>query len=129
MSHNFNRDVFGIGLVTTSTPSVCVKRVQFHDVSGATEEDALRAFTLGAEIACRMAMSVTPEHYDAGWHITSTAGVFGSIAAASILLDLSEEEVISALGIGGTTAAGVREAFGSDVKVQYLRSVGSTCTL
>ena len=85
---------------------------------GASEEKALRAFTIGAEVACRMAMSVTPEHYDAGWHITSTAGVFGSVAAASILLELNEQEVVFALGIGGTTAAGVREVFGSNVKVR-----------
>ena len=44
---------------------------------GISGKDALAAFLLGAEVECRVAMSVYPWHYDHGWHITGTAGVFG----------------------------------------------------
>ena len=75
--------------------------------------DTLLAGMIGLEVACRVANSVHPWHYDQGWHITGTAGVFGAAAAASRLLELSPEQTIQALGLAGTQSAGVRETFGT----------------
>ena len=86
---------------------------------GASGWDALAAFVLGAETACRVAMSVHPWHYDAGWHVTSTAGSFGAAAGAGCLLQLSAEEMRHALGTAGTQACGLREAIGSDAKAMH----------
>jgi 2-methylcitrate dehydratase PrpD len=86
---------------------------------GASGRDALAAFAIGAEVACRISMSVHPWHYDAGWHITGTAGVFGAVAAACWLLKLTPEQIANALAVGGTQAAGVREVFGSDTKAMH----------
>ena len=61
-------------------------------------------------------MAVHPHHYDEGWHITGTCGVFGSAIAAGRLVGLSLDQMISAMGIAGTQAAGVREVFGSMTK-------------
>ena len=87
--------------------------------SGASGRDALAAFALGAEVACRISMSVHPWHYDAGWHITGTAGVFGAVAGAGWLMELSTEQMTNALATGGTQASGVREVFGSDTKAMH----------
>ena len=57
-----------------------------------------------------------PEHYDVGWHITGTAGVFGAAAAAGRLLGLSEERMTWALGIAATQSSGLREMFGTMCK-------------
>ena len=75
--------------------------------------DVLTATVLGVEACCRIGLSVHPHHYDAGWHITGTCGVFGSAVATGRLLGLDEGKMINALGIAGTQAAGVRETFGS----------------
>jgi 2-methylcitrate dehydratase PrpD len=56
---------------------------------------------------------VYPAHYDAGWHITGTAGTFGAAAAIGRLLGLSEQQMIWAIGLAATQAAGLREMFGS----------------
>ncbi|HEX6005706.1 MAG TPA: MmgE/PrpD family protein, partial [Burkholderiales bacterium] len=56
------------------------------------------------------------EHYDIGWHITGTAGVFGAAAAAGIVLELNAQQMAWALGIAATQAAGLREMFGSMCK-------------
>ena len=80
---------------------------------GATGLDALVATVLGIEACCRVGLSVYPNHYDAGWHITGTCGVFGAAGAAGRLLGLDESQMTQALGIAGTQAAGVREVFGS----------------
>lgn len=86
------------------------------ETSSATGAQALAAFVLGAETACRVAMSVHPWHYDAGWHITGTAGVFGAAAGAGRVLGLESDRITSALSTAGTLAAGVREVFGSQGK-------------
>ena len=79
----------------------------------------LEAGIIGLEIACRAAMSVHPWHYDMGWHITGTAGVFGAAAGAAKLLGLSDTETIQALGLAGTQSAGIRETFGTAGKPMH----------
>jgi 2-methylcitrate dehydratase PrpD len=81
--------------------------------------DALAAFVMGVEACCRVSLSVHPWHYDQGWHITSTAGVFGSVVGVGRLLDLSVPQMVHALGIAGTQALGVRESFGSMAKAYH----------
>ena len=74
------------------------------------------AFVVGVEVECRIGNAVYPSHYDVGWHITGTAGVFGAAAAAGRLLDLDEQRMTYALGIAATTSSGLREMFGSMCK-------------
>ena len=57
-----------------------------------------------------------PNHYDTGWHITATAGVFGAAAAAGRLLKLNEQQMVWALGTAATQACGIRETFGTMAK-------------
>lgn len=78
--------------------------------------ELIHAFVLGVEAECRIGLSVFPEHYDVGWHITGTAGVFGAAAAAGKLLGLDEQQMTWALGIAATQSAGLREMFGSMCK-------------
>ncbi|MDA0734412.1 MAG: MmgE/PrpD family protein [Chloroflexi bacterium] len=78
--------------------------------------DVLAASVLGMEACCRIGMAVHPYHYDEGWHITGTCGVFGSVIAAGRLVGLDTRQMTEGLGIAGTQAAGVREVFGSMTK-------------
>ena len=93
--------------------------------TGASGRDTLAAFVLGAEVGCRVSMSVHPWHYDAGWHITGTAGVFGSACGAAKLLGLTDAQLSDALGAAGTQAAGIREVFGSDSKALHAAKAAS----
>ncbi len=81
-----------------------------------TGPDFLHAFILGVEVECRIGKAVYPAHYDAGWHITGTAGIFGAAAATGRLLGLTEQQMTWALGTAATQAAGLREMFGSMCK-------------
>jgi 2-methylcitrate dehydratase PrpD len=68
------------------------------------------AVTAGYEAAARIAMAVQPkEHYALGFHPTQTCGVFGAAVTASKLLNLSAEQMRSAIGIAGSMAAGSME--------------------
>src|SRR2546425_7421532 len=79
-------------------------------------KDFLNAMVLGIEVECRIGNAVYPAHYDRGWHITGTAGVFGSAAATGRILGLSEQQMVWALGLAATQPVGLREMFGSMTK-------------
>jgi 2-methylcitrate dehydratase PrpD len=79
----------------------------------ATGAQLLHAFILGVETECRIGNAVSPEHYNAGWHITSTCGVFGAAAACGKLLKLDAQQMTWALGIAATQAAGLTAVHGS----------------
>ena len=83
---------------------------------GSSGRDLITAFAVGFEVECRVGLSVHPEHYDEGWHITGTAGTFGGAAAAGRLLGLDPCRMSWALGMAGTQASGVREQFGAMAK-------------
>jgi 2-methylcitrate dehydratase PrpD len=82
-------------------------------VSGA---DLLHALIIGVEVECRIGNSVYPEHYDRGWHITGTAGVFGAAAAVGKLIGLDEQRLTWALSLAATQSSGLREMFGTMTK-------------
>jgi len=86
---------------------------EWRAVSG---KDLVNAFVLGVEAEERVGLSVFPEHYNIGWHITGTAGVFGAAAAVGKLLGLTKQQMRWALGIAATQSAGLREMFGTMCK-------------
>ncbi len=87
-------------------------------------EDFMHAFILGVEAECRIGMAVYPSHYERGFHITGTAGVFGGAAAAGKLLGLDEQQMIWALGIAATQSAGLKTMFGTMCKAFHPGSAG-----
>jgi 2-methylcitrate dehydratase PrpD len=78
--------------------------------------DFIAALVVGIETELRIGKAVTPSHYEAGWHITGTAGVFGSAAAAGKLLGLDEQQMCWALALAATQPVGFQEMFGSMTK-------------
>jgi 2-methylcitrate dehydratase PrpD len=76
----------------------------------------LGAFAAGCEAQLRIGCAISPSHYDHGWHITGTCGVFGAAVAAAVLLGLDAEATARALSLAATMTAGHREGFGSMVK-------------
>ncbi|HXZ08434.1 MAG TPA: MmgE/PrpD family protein, partial [Paraburkholderia sp.] len=86
---------------------------EYRPVSGA---EFIHALALGVETECRIGNAVYPDHYDVGWHITGTAGVFGAAAAAGKLLGLDEQQMVWALGLAATQPVGLREMFGTMTK-------------
>jgi 2-methylcitrate dehydratase PrpD len=86
---------------------------EHRPVSG---RDFMTALVIGIETEFRIGVAVTPAHYRVGWHITGTAGVFGSAAAAGKLLGLSEQQMCWALGLAAAQPVGLQEMFGSMTK-------------
>lgn len=93
--------------------SALVPLAEHRRVSG---RDFLHALILGVEVECRIGNAVYPDHYDVGWHITGTAGVFAAAAAAGRLLGLDVKRMCWSLAGAATQAAGLREMFGTMLK-------------
>ena len=76
----------------------------------------LGAFAAGCEAQLRIGNAISPDHYDHGWHITGTCGVFGAAVAESVIIGLDAEGIARALSLAAVMTAGHREAFGSMTK-------------
>jgi len=85
--------------------------------SGVSGRDFLRAAVAGYEIGPRVGLCMGPEHIGQGWHSGATVGVFSAAAGAAAALRLPADQVVHALGIAGTQAAGLMAAqYGAMVK-------------
>lgn len=83
---------------------------------GATGHEVLAAFNVGVEVTTKVSQAIDGQHYQRGYHATGTCGAFGAAAAVSRLRRLPVASVRAALGIAGSTSAGLRENFGTMVK-------------
>jgi len=118
-SHTFDFDDTHLKTVIHPSGPVASAILALAERKPVKGADFLHAFILGVETECRIGNAVYPSHYDVGWHITATAGVFGAAAAAGRLLGLSEQQMVWALGIAATQSSGLREMFGTMVKPMH----------
>ena len=105
-SHTFDFDDTHLRTVIHPSGPVASAILAVAETRRVTGAEFLHAFVLGVEVSCRIGNAVYPSHYDVGWHITGTTGVFGAAAAAGRLLGLDEQQMIWALGIAATQASG-----------------------
>ena len=112
-SHVFDYDDTHLKTIIHPAGPVASAILALSELQPVSGKDFLNALVLGVETECRIGNSVYPNHYDVGWHITGTAGVFGSAAAVGKLLKLNEEQMIWALGLAASQPVGLRESFGS----------------
>jgi 2-methylcitrate dehydratase PrpD len=103
--------------VIHATPPVAGALFSLARRQSVTGPELLHAFILGMETTCRLGNAVSPGHYERGWHITSTCGVFGAAAAAGKVLGLDEKQLLHAFGIAATQSAGLVEVLGSMARV------------
>ena len=115
-SHTFDFDDTHLKTVIHPAGPVASAILALAEYQPVTGSELLHAFALGVEVECRIGNAVYPSHYNVGWHITGTTGVFGAAAAAGKILGLTELQLTWALGIAATQAAGLREMFGSMCK-------------
>lgn len=96
-------------------PSACIvpALMAVAESVQATGLQCISAYAAGVEFGVRLGRVVNPEHYEAGWHSTSTLGCLASTVAAASILELDAERMISALALAATQASGLKELFGT----------------
>ena len=73
-------------------------------------KEFFEAVIVGYEVGILLGKLVNPRHRNNGFHTTGTIGTFVSGAVASKLLKLDENQILNALGLCGTQAAGLLES-------------------
>src|SRR5690242_19310038 len=81
-SHTFDFDDTHLKTVIHPSGPVASALLALAERKPMSGADFVHAFILGVEAECRIGNAVYPSHYDVGWHITGTTGVFGAAAAA-----------------------------------------------
>ena len=80
------------------------------EMAGASGEHFILAVVLGYEVMVRLGAALGPENsYKRGFHPTGTCGAFGASVATAKILGLQEAEILNAMGISGSQAAGSME--------------------
>lgn len=115
-SHIFDYDDTHLKTIIHPAGPVASAILALAELQPVSGKDFLNALVLGVETECRIGNAVYPEHYDVGWHITGTAGVFGAAAASGKLLGLKRQQMTWALGLAASQPVGLRESFGSMTK-------------
>lgn len=116
-SHVHDYDDTHLATIIHPTGPVASAILAYAEYKGnVTGESLLCALTAGIEVSCKTGLAVWPEHYDIGWHITSTTGSMGAAVGVGKLMGLSESQMAEAIGIAAVQVIGLREMFGSDTK-------------
>ena len=77
-SHVFDFDDTHLRTVIHPAGPVASALLAFAEYRKVRGPEFLNALVLGIEVECRIGKAVFPAHYDIGWHITGTTGVFGA---------------------------------------------------
>jgi 2-methylcitrate dehydratase PrpD len=115
-SHTFDFDDTHLKTIIHPAGPVASAVLALAEREGAGGRALIDALVLGIDVACRLGNTVYPEHYDRGWHITGTTGMFGAAAGCARLLGLDEAQTTMALGIAASQPVGLREQFGTMTK-------------
>jgi 2-methylcitrate dehydratase PrpD len=71
--------------------------------------DALKGIAVGLELTCRSSLVVPKAVHKSGFHPTAVLGAMGAAAAVGAALNLTERQIVDALGIAGSMAGGIIE--------------------
>ncbi len=79
---------------------------------GLTNDRVVLGMAVGAEVLCRLALTLPKGVHRAGFHPTAVLGTFGATIGICSACRASEEVTANALGIAGSMASGIIEYLG-----------------
>jgi len=101
----------------------------------------LGALIAGMELECRMSCAILANGASRGWFITGLSGGIGAAVAVGMVLGLTREQLVDAIGLAATHAGGMRATHGSmamtyvpgmaaraGVASAYFAQAGFTCS-
>lgn len=104
-----------IHTVTHPTGPIAGALLAYAEHNAVSGRDFLIALILGMEVECRLssALARPPSECNVGWYLTGITGAAGAAAAIGRAMNLPEEAMVRALGIGALQGAGFRQSHGS----------------
>jgi 2-methylcitrate dehydratase PrpD len=119
-SHGLDFDDVSSGMSGHPSVTLVPPLLAVGELEEASGEDLVTGFVAGFETECYLAQAISPAHYEAGWHPTSTFGTFGAAAATASLLNLNAKQTRWALNSAASMAAGLKRNFGSMTKPMHV---------
>ena len=112
-SHVLDYDDTHIPTILHPTGPIASAGLGIAEWRGLSGAELLRTHIIALEVSTRVSLALYPRHYDAGWHMSGTTGTIGAGIAAALLCGADGPQLVHALGIAATQAAGHREQFGT----------------
>lgn len=100
-------DTYAPGTLHAGVTAISAALSQAELLGDASDSERfMLAIAVGYEVTCRIGRELGYEAYSQGMHNTSTAGIFGAVAAIAVLKGLSADLIEMAFGLAGSKAAG-----------------------
>jgi 2-methylcitrate dehydratase PrpD len=106
--HGLDFDDTHLASIVHPTAASLPCALSFAESLEASGQELLAAYLAGAETAIRIGLAVKGGFHHVGYHATGIVAHFASAIAASRLLRLSEDQIVAAQGIAGSTASGIQ---------------------
>lgn len=106
------------GVVHASAPIVATA-MAIGERSSKNGRELIRAITCGLEFTVRLGVVVQGRLNPKGFHQTGIFGTFGACLTAGLLMDLTKEQMVNALGLCGSMAGGIMQYAGSWLKKMH----------
>jgi 2-methylcitrate dehydratase PrpD len=116
------------GVVLHASSPILSALFALSEKSTVTGRDFLVAYAAGFEAGVRAGQGA-PAHHAGGWHLTGTLGSIAAGAAAGKLLELNAQQLVYALGISATQAAGMQQNRGTMCKSFHAGKAASSGVL
>lgn len=108
LSHVLDYDDVHLDMPGHPSAPVVPAALALTELTNATGADFITAVAVAIEVECRIGRLMGPTHYSHGWNPSGTIGTFGATVAAARLMHLSIKQLLHALGLAGTQAAGLQ---------------------
>jgi len=84
-----------------------------YDLTG---KEMMLSYAVGFEVEARIGEAIGSDQYNLGYHTTATIGIFGAVAAVSVLMKFNDDQIRYAFGLASSLASGSRKNFGTMTK-------------
>lgn len=124
LAHCLDFDDTNTDAVTHTSAPVWAATLALGEDIGASEQEMLRAYITGFEVAARVGAGLGQAVTARGFHGTGVFGRLGAAAASATLLKLDAAHALHALGLAATQTSGLSPSFGTMAKPFHAGKAG-----
>ena len=125
-SHVLDYDDASPGVVIHPSAPILAAITPLAEQLKRSGKEVITAYAIGTEVMVRVGQVMGINHYNAGWHATSTLGAIGATAACAHLQRLTAQQCSHAIAIAASTAGGLQKNFGSMTKPLHVGFAGAS---
>jgi 2-methylcitrate dehydratase PrpD len=118
-AHSLELDDIDVLAYFHFSPPVFSAALAAAEQQKASGKQLLVALAAGCELMERVSRATNPSLRDRNYHTTSTCGTFGATIAAGLLWQLTQQQLVCAMGLAGAQAAGILEFQGVSMQKRF----------